>query len=141
MSFGPYDAVVVGEHDGDTLALDIHLAKRRFYLPLNTPVDLGFNVQLRRDGVWLAKQNVRTFGDNAPELRTPEGKAALAFLQSILPLGTHVLLLSQGWDKYGGRADGSITLPDGRDLVRVMVESGHAAIWDGSGTKPVPGVA
>lgn len=136
MSYGPYDAIVAGEHDGDTLQLDILLQRRRFHI--HSAIDLGFNVQLRPSGVWLADQRVRTFGDNAPELSTPAGRAAFAFLQSLLPLGTHVLLLSHGWDKFGGRVDGSVTLPDGRDLVRVMVEAGHAAIWDGRGSKPVP---
>ena len=135
-SWGPYKAVVVGEHDGDTVSLDILLSSRRFRI--TSPIKLGFNVELRHDGVWLASQRVRTFGDNAPELSTPAGKAALAYLQSILPLGTSVLVLSEGWDKYAGRADGSITLPDGTDLVRAMVQSGNAAIWDGSGPKPIP---
>jgi endonuclease YncB( thermonuclease family) len=136
MSFGPYDAVVVDEHDGDTIKLDIHLARRR--LRLAAPVDVGFKVQLRRDGVWLAGQNVRTFGDNAPELSTPEGKAALAYLKSILKPGDRVTLLSQGWDKYGGRVDGTVTLADGRDLVTVMIAAGQAVAWNGLGTKPLP---
>src|SRR5437763_5462729 len=135
-SWGPYTAIVVGEHDGDTLELDILISKRRF--SVTAPQDLGFNVQLRRDGVWLARQAVRTFGDNAPELATPAGKAALAYLQSILPLGTKVLLLSEGFDKYGGRVDASVTLPDGRDLAKAMIDSGNAAIWNGVGPKPLP---
>lgn len=134
-SWGPYAAVVVGEHDGDTVELDIQLSARHFHI--DVPRDYGFNVQLRKTGVWLARQAVRTFGDNAPELRTAEGKAALAYLQTIMPLGTHVLLLSQGWDKYSGRIDGSITLPSGDDLVKRMIEAGHAAVWDGHGPKPV----
>jgi endonuclease YncB( thermonuclease family) len=136
VNFGPYQAVVVKEHDGDTVDLDVHLVKRRLIVP--TPIDLGFNVQLRRDGVWLADQAVRTFGDNAAELSTVEGKAALAYLGTLLPLGTPVTLLSEGWDKYGGRCDGTITLPDGTDLVQKMIAAGYAAAWNGLGVKPVP---
>jgi endonuclease YncB( thermonuclease family) len=136
MAFGPYDAIVVSEHDGDTLDLDVHLEKRRYRV--SGPIDLGFNIQLRKDGVWLAKQAVRTFGDNAAELSTPSGKAALAYLQQLLPLGTHVTLLSEGWDKYGSRVDGTVTLPDGRDLVATMIAAGYAVAWNGTGPKPSP---
>jgi endonuclease YncB( thermonuclease family) len=138
MNFGPYQAVVVKEHDGDTVSLDVHLAKRRLAVPVAAPVDLGFNVQLRHDGVWLADQSVRTFGDNAAELSTADGKAALAYLAEVMPIGTQVTLLSEGWDKYGGRCDGTITLPDGTDLVQKMIAAGYAAAWNGLGVKPVP---
>ena len=47
-------------------------------------------------------------------------------------------LLSLGWDKYGGRSDAQLTLPDGRDLTAVMIAAGHAAPWNGQGPKPVP---
>jgi micrococcal nuclease len=136
MAWGPYRAIVVAEHDGDTVELDIHLAKR--HLHIDVPKDLGFGVQLRKDGVWLAAQRCRTFGDNAAELSTPGGKAALAYLQSILPLGAEVTVLSQGYDKYADRCDATITLPDGSDLVTRMVEAGYAAVWNGQGPKPVP---
>jgi hypothetical protein len=136
-TFGPYpNSVVVKEHDGDTVNLDVHLAKRR--LAITTPVDLGFNVQLRHDGVWLASQTVRTFGDNAAELATVDGKAALVYLAEIMPIGTLVTLLSEGWDKYSGRCDGTITLPDGSDLVQKMIAAGFAVAWSGIGPKPVP---
>lgn len=134
MILGPYPAVVVREHDGDTLDLDVLLKRRN--LGYKAPLDLGFNVQARHDGIWLAAQSVRTFGDNAAELSTPAGKAALAYLQSLLPVGTAITLTSHGWDKYGGRCDGTILLPDGSDLVTAMVASGHAVVWDGIGVKP-----
>jgi endonuclease YncB( thermonuclease family) len=134
VTFGPYHALVVSGHDGDTVDLDIRLQKRRFRL--NAAVDLGFNVQLRRDGVWLAKQPVRTFGDNADELRTPGGKAALDYLQTLIKPGDPVTLLSEGFDKYAPRIDGTITLADGRDLVQTMIAAGHAVAWNGQGSKP-----
>ena len=52
--------------------------------------------------------------------------------------GDTVTLVSHGWDKYGGRIDGTITLADGRNLTAVMVAAGQAAPWDGQGPKPVP---
>jgi endonuclease YncB( thermonuclease family) len=35
---------------------------------------------------------------------------------------------SHGWDKFGGRFDGTIKMPDGRDFAKVMLESGHAVV-------------
>jgi endonuclease YncB( thermonuclease family) len=135
MTFGPYPATVADEHDGDTIFLDIFLRKQR--APLTADIDLGFNLHLRKGGLWLIRQSVRTLGDNAPELATPEGKAALAYLQTILHAGDPVTLISHGWDKYGGRIDGAITLPDGRDLAATMITAGQAKPWDGTGPKPV----
>jgi micrococcal nuclease len=102
--FGPYPARVVTVHDGDTCTLDI---------------DLGFQVTLR--------YNCRAYGINAPELNTAAGKLARDFARIILPALSTVTVTSHGWDKYGGRFDGTITLPDGRDWADVMVTAGHAA--------------
>ena len=93
-------------------------------------------MHLRPGGLWLVRQAVRTFGDNADELATPAGKAALAYLQTQLKIGDTVTLLSHGWDKYGGRIDGTVTLQDGRDLTAVMIAAGQAVAWTGQGTKP-----
>ena len=103
-TFGPYPGVVLSWHDGDTCRLDL---------------DLGFSVH-------LAGQSCRIFGINAPELATPEGKAALAFALSICPVGTKASVLSHGWDKYGGRFDGSLTLPDGSDFGARMIAAAQA---------------
>lgn len=134
MIFGPYKAVVVDEHDGDTIFVDVLLRKQR--VAKGVDVDLGFNVHIRPGGVWLVRQAVRTLGDNAPELATAAGKAALAYLQTLLKIGDPVTLLSHGWDKYGGRIDGQVTLADGRDLVTTMIAAGQAVTWDGTGVKP-----
>lgn len=137
--FGPFPATVVDEHDGDTVFVDILLRKQR--VGKGFDIDLGFNVHLRPGGIWLVRQSVRTFGDNAAELATPAGKAALAYLATILKVGDQVTLLSHGWDKYGGRIDGTITLADGRDLSTVMIAAGQAAPWNGAGPKPIPAPA
>lgn len=133
--FGPYAATVAAIHDGDTIDLNVVLHKQR---GPKADQDLGFNVHRAQVGIVLERQSVRLYGCNAPELATPAGKAALAYLETVLHVGDAVTLLSHGWDKYGGRVDGSVTLADGRDLTAVMIAAGQAAAWDGTGTKPVP---
>lgn len=138
-SWGPYPAVVTRIHDGDTLYADVQLHRAVYHAP--TPIDLGFNVQLRHDGVWLASQSIRLRGDNSAELATGDGKAALAFLLTIVKPGDRLTVLSIAWDKYGGRVDGRVTLADGRDLAAVMIAAGFAVAWNGQGPKPVPATA
>lgn len=135
-TFGPYTATVVTIHDGDTIDVDLVLIPKTG--KVKKDVDLGFNVHRGPQGVVLEQQSVRFLGCNAPELATPAGKTARAFLLTVLAVGDTITLESYGWDKYGGRIDGKITLADGRDLTTVMIESGNAAPWDGLGAKPVP---
>lgn len=104
MTFGPYPAVVTAWHDGDTCHLD---------------VDLGF-------GIHSTGINGRIYGINAPELDTAAGKDALARALLLCPVGTAVTVVSHGWDKYGGRFDAELTLPDGTSLADQMIASGHA---------------
>ena len=112
MNFGPYPGVVVDWHDGDTCHVDL---------------DLGFaNYELSHDLDNKPILSCRIFGINAPELSTDAGKAALAYALQLCPLGTKVTVLSHGWDKYGGRFDGSLTLPDGSDFAKKMVDADQA---------------
>ena len=105
VQFGPYPAVVTKIHDGDTCSLD---------------VDLGF-------GIHSTAFNCRFYGINAPELSTDAGKQALAFLETILVVGDRVVVMSYGWDKYGGRFDGVIMTAGSADSVnKQMLDSGHA---------------
>lgn len=111
-TFGPYPARVVDVHDGDTITLDI---------------DLGFDHLISgRDFDGHPRLSCRVYGINAPELATDAGKAALAYAETLVKPGDRVTVLSRGWDKFGGRFDGSITLPDGRDFGQVMVGAGQA---------------
>ncbi len=112
-SFGPYRGVVDLVHDGDTV---------------NVKLDVGFDLTVYA--------RVRVNGINAPELSTHAGKDAREFARNVLPVGDAVQVVSHGWDKYGGRVDGSITLPDGRDFAQLMLESGHAKPYTGHGPKP-----
>lgn len=113
MIFGPYPAVVTKIHDGDTLSTDL---------------SLGF-------GIHQEDLSCRVFGINAPELSTQAGKDALAFALTLLHVGDKVTVISHGWDKFGGRYDGSITLPDGRDFGDAMIAAGHAVAYFGVGPK------
>lgn len=139
--FGPYQATIVEPHDGDTIFVDVVLWADR-HQRHDADRDLGFDVHLVSGvGVKLERQSVRLKGCNAPELATDAGKAALAYLETLVKAGDQVTLVSYGWDKYGGRVDGTIRLADGRDLTEAMIAAGMAAPWDGQGPKPEPTTA
>ncbi len=111
-----YRALVVRVIDGDTVILD---------------VDLGFST-------WLRHQSFRLLGINAREKSDAGGGAAKTNLTLMLPAGMTVILTSVKNDKYGGRYDAHLRLPDGRDLGTTLVQEGWAAPWTGAGTKPLP---
>jgi endonuclease YncB( thermonuclease family) len=115
--YGPFKAVITKPpHDGDTVYMNIDVAFAHFVMSHDF------------DGKPL--MSCRVFGINSPELGTIEGNTARDFIQMLLKPGDRIMVTSVSWDKYGGRFDGSITLPDGRDLAHVMVESGHAVFKD-----------
>lgn len=103
-----YQAKVVNIHDGDTVTLD---------------VDLGFNVH-RTD-------NFRLYGINAPELVTPEGKVALAYLLTLVKVGdtVEVKTIKDNREKYGRYLgvilNGTVIIND------AMVAAGHAVPYSG----------
>jgi len=111
--YGPYPGVVELVHDGDTI-----------YCAL----DLGFDLTVHT--------KVRVLGINAPELSTSEGKEARDFAQEALPIGAKVQIISYGWDKYGGRIDGSIQMRHAvnangtlyTDFASLMIDTGHAVM-------------
>ena len=114
-----YDAVVVDVHDGDTLTVNL---------------DLGFRVWQRT--------KIRLHGINAPELKTPEGKAARKFLLDCVQQAGRdafeVESIKDRADKYGGRYLGVLRgRRDGASINEMMVKAGHAKPWDGKGQKPV----
>lgn len=111
-----HGAQVLRVIDGDTVEL---------------AVNCGFNV-------WVHAQAFRLVGCNAIEHDQPGGVEATANLSQLLPVGSVVSLTSIRPDKFGGRYDAVITLPDGRDLVQVLLASGWVAPWKGRGPKPVP---
>lgn len=118
-----YNATVQSVVDGDSFHADI---------------DLGFGFWNRgltpsRDGVLL-----RLLGCNARELHDVGGPEARDHLATILTPGMKVLIRTVVADKYGGRFDAAVELPDGSDLVMQLVRDQWVAAWDGTGTRPVP---
>lgn len=119
MIVGPFPGLVVenpdypgGWHDGDTCLVDCDLGFGFFLNALNWD----------RKKIW----SCRVYGINAIELKDPGGPEAAAYARSLCPAGTRVRVTSMSWDKYGGRFDGTITLPDGRDFGALMIASGYA---------------
>lgn len=109
-----YRAVVVDVHDGDTFTADL---------------DLGFNLTMR--------MRVRLLGCNARELDAPGGLPARDALAQLVG-GRKVGVTSLRWDKYAGRVDGAVLLPDGRDVATELISEGWAVPWDGRGPAPIP---
>lgn len=114
--YGPYYAKVTDEHDGDTIGLDI---------------DIGFKHSILAFNPLSGKRqfSCRLWGINAPELSTQEGKDALAWLKTVLAVGTKVVVISKDWDAYQGRYDGVVWLGEDESAASInqqMVDSGHA---------------
>lgn len=116
--WGPYRGTVEQVRDGDTV-----------YCRLDVGFDL--NVYVR----------VRLVGQASNELAAPDGsgKAARAYAMTLLPVNCPVAVTSQGWDKYGGRIDGSIRFGAlyADDFTAEMIRSGYAVAWNGVGKAPV----
>jgi endonuclease YncB( thermonuclease family) len=81
-------------------------------------IRLSFDLQLNR-------VPVRVQGINAPELSTSPGKDALAYAQTLLPVGLAIQLKHSGHDKYG-RFLAEILFSDGTSFGDKMLQSGHA---------------
>jgi len=109
-----YHATLVKVIDGDTMDVD---------------VDLGMHVH--------TATRLRLAGINAPEVSTPEGKAARDWARSILPIGAFLVIHTDKdkTEKYG-RWLATVTLPDGADYAQLAITTGHAVAWDGTGPRP-----
>lgn len=106
ISFYIYNAKIIKIIDGDTI---------------DVLVDLGFEI--------YKKVRCRLAGINSPKLNTNEGKAAKAFLISILPIDTPVIVFSKDYDKYG-RSIAEIYQGD-ININKLMIDSGHAVPYVG----------
>ena len=109
-----YRAVVKDVHDGDTIVVD---------------VDLGFRQ-------WVHDEHLRLAGLDAPELNTPAGRDAKAWVVDQLPVGTVVTIHTEldRDDKYGRklatlwvRGDG----PWGDSLNTQLLLTEHARAYYG----------
>ena len=110
-----YNAEIISIVDGDSVKLN---------------VDLGLSVHIH--------VAVRLTGLNAPELSTPAGKAAKAFVEAtVARLGSTVQVRTMKADKYG-RYLAWVTWPGSTDLSlnQQLLSSGNAVPWDGKGQRP-----
>lgn len=96
-------ATVLRIVDGDTIRLEL---------------DLGWRITLTA--------NCRIIGINAPEMDTPEGKAAKAYAATLLPIDAEVEFVSTALDKYG-RPLGHLHR-NGLDFGSLMLTAGHAKV-------------
>ena len=100
--------------DGDTFAAavnlsdDISITVRVRILDIDTP-EINGDCDAEIDAAYRAKDK----------------------LAEILPVGNMVYLQNIKDDKYLGRIDASVILPDGRDVGRVMIKEGMARAYDG----------
>lgn len=105
-----YAAQVVRVIDGDTLVLDI---------------DLGLSV--------TARAVVRVAGVNAPELPTPAGEAAKAFVEELVTArgaGVLVRTVKDRREKYGRYLADISWPPDQAGLAELLLTSGNAVPYN-----------
>lgn len=101
-------------YDGDTFAAVAH-------------VDDGVDVDVR----------VRIINIDTPEMHgnceseTMRANAARERLISLVPRGTVVELKNIKDDKYIGRIDANVILPDGRDAGRVLINEKYGRAYNG----------
>lgn len=85
----------------------------------------------------LQRMSIRVLGVDTPEIRgrCAEEKRraadARAFVLHAFRDAETVTLDVIGWDKYGGRIDAHVTMPDGRDLATALIEAGLGRVYDG----------
>lgn len=105
---GPYRAEIVRVIDGDTVE-----ARIRVWLGL----DVTTSIRIR--------------DIDAPELRGDCPEAGAASRDHLVRLlgSAPVSVSNIKNDKYGGRVDAAIALPDGRDVAAVQLAVGHAIPW------------
>lgn len=101
-----YTARVLKIVDADTVHLD---------------VDLGFDVR--------RKDSFRLYAIDAPEMGTPEGGAAKAFLEEHIAVGDVVLIRTEKdrREKFGRYL--ANLFADGLHINTVLVDAGHASVY------------
>lgn len=84
----------------------------------------------------LAPLRIRVPGIDTPEMRgkclyeKEHAKAAKAYINDLLK-NAEVEVTPLHWDKYGGRFEATIKLPNGEDLAQLMITNGYARKYDG----------
>lgn len=118
-----YPATVISIHDGDTCHMNVDLEQSIRLVDR----DFGFHVYVEGGRLRL-HETFRFFGINAPELATQAGKDSLAYLLTLIQVGTNLTAAinkSPSQEKYG-RWLCTLVLDDGRNVNDLMVSSGHA---------------
>lgn len=112
---------VLAVKDGDTLAVRIENCRPAF----------------------LCETALRLEGGDTPEKRKPapaceieRGLAATEFAQTLVQPGQRLSGRILGPDKFGNRWLARVQLPDGRDLMQVMIDAGHAREYHGERKQP-----
>jgi endonuclease YncB( thermonuclease family) len=109
---GPVKSV----HDGDTFVveyLDLGWGTRIYPIDEGQPGYCSIRVTLP-DGIPY----------DAPELKDKvRSKPAVAYIKTLIPVGTIVTITSYGFSF--NRTLASVTLPDGQDLATLMINAGH----------------
>lgn len=143
-----YKAEIERVVDGDTIdvAIDLSSFSRLEDLTkfpvVSEFIDLGFQLHVPAQWaiemghgdktMWLRSERIRFYGINAPEKNTEAGKASMAFVRSLLPPGTCIMLQTfrvknrTRQEKYG-RYLGVLFLENGRNLNDDLVQLGYAA--------------
>lgn len=105
--------------DGDTFSAGVNIAP-----------DIVIAVRVRLINVDTPEMN----GACADEIR--RANIAKNRLEDLLPVGEIVDLQNVKDDKYLGRIDANVILPDGRDVGDVLVAEGLARPYNGGKRKP-----
>ena len=115
----PYNYKVVRVVDGDTVIVEANWL----------PAELGNTISLRVLGIDTPEKAPRAKCSSEAAL----GTKATEYAKSLIKPGQIVQVNLKGWDKYGGRADASITI-NGKDFGQMQIAAGLAKPYDG-GTK------
>ena len=105
-----YSALVLSVHDGDTIAAS---------------VNLGLDVS--------KKETIRLDGIDAPELPTPEGERARAYLGNLL-LYKDVVIVSHGREKYGRLL--AVIWLGSTNVNELLISKGYAKSYNGGRREP-----
>lgn len=107
-------AVVDYHFDGDTFSAGVML-----------DTDVQITVRVRLINIDTPEMNGKC---TAEKIMAQNAKDLLA---TLIPRGTTVDLQNIKDDKYLGRINANVILPDGRDLGRIMIDSGLARPYSG----------
>ena len=105
--------------DGDTFSAQVSLAS-----------DVKITVRVRLINIDTPEMNGKCVAEKVM------AQSAKDLLATLLPRGTVVDLQNIKDDKYLGRINANVILPDGRDVGEVLIDSGLARRYSGGKRKP-----